>query len=687
MYRNNMKNIRGYIIPIVIFLSVFVIFNNSMAIEDSECFGCHGDKNFLKESDIKGWKSLYISEREFKKSVHGNNGCISCHQDIDEIPHEERLKPVYCNNCHSGVYNIYVKSIHGREFIKGDKDVATCHNCHGDHYIKLVKEPESMVYPLNLPLTCGKCHGNEKLAKKHNIPIPDAYQKYLKSVHGKGLLKSGLILVSATCNDCHGTHDIKSIDNPQSTLFRPNVPSTCGKCHVGVVKEYKESIHGVLLAKGNKSVPVCTDCHATHEIKRTDKPEFKLDIIRECGGCHKESMETYRETYHGQVTSLGYTSVARCSDCHGYHNILPKSDPRSMISKNNIINTCKKCHEKTNNNFVKYMPHANHKDRKKYPILYYTWLFMTFLIIGVFAFFGVHTLIWLPKSLIHRFQHIGGRREEGEYYWRINYFHRIMHGFVIVSFLGLSLTGLPLKFSNSEWAITLSKFMGGFETAGFIHRLCGAITIFYFISHICFLIWFFTKKLDKPIIEFLFGPESMIPTFKDIKDIWTHFKWFIGKEQKPKWDRWTYWEKFDYWAVFWGVAVIGGSGIILWFKSFFSRLLPGWMFNMAFLIHSEEALLATAFIFIVHFFNTHLRPEKFPLDPVIFTGRLSGWEFSHERPSEYERLLKENRLESISAPPPPLWLRNFARIVGFGALGVGVILLIFMVITGIKSII
>lgn len=394
---------------LVLFLLVFIFpLRFVYPLEDSDCLECHGDEELVKETKTGEQKSLFVNETDFNAAVHKDNGCISCHTDIEKIPHAEILKTVKCSECHMDQQEIYQKSIHGQQSANGDTDVATCQDCHGIHYIKPVKDPESMVYPLHLPDTCGRCHGDEKLAEKHNIPIPDAYQKYLKSVHGKGLLKSGL-LVSASCKDCHGAHDIKPNQDPQSRLFRNNIPSTCGSCHVGVLNEYQQSIHGRLFEQGDQKVPVCTNCHVTHTIGRTDKEEFKLDIILECGGCHQKLMATYRNSYHGQVSALGYTTVARCSDCHGAHNILPPDEPASTLSPENVISTCQKCHPSANENFTKYEAHADYHDKQKFPVFYYTWLFMTALLFSVFAFFGLHTTLWFIRSNVDRL-----RKHKGE---------------------------------------------------------------------------------------------------------------------------------------------------------------------------------------------------------------------------------------------------------------------------------
>ncbi len=137
---------------------------------------------------------------------------------------------------------------------------------------------------------------------------------------------------------------------------------------------------------------------------------------------------------------------------------------------------------------------------------------------------------------------------------------------------------------------------------------------------------------------------------------------------KPEYGRWTYWEKFDYFAVFWGVAIIGSTGLILWFPELFTMVFPGWVINVATIIHSDEALLAIGFIFTIHFFNTHFRPEKFPMDTVIFTGKVPLDVFKEERPREYRQLVKENKLEGLYVPPPSIRYLFWVKLFEFSAL-------------------
>jgi cytochrome b subunit of formate dehydrogenase len=217
---------------------------------------------------------------------------------------------------------------------------------------------------------------------------------------------------------------------------------------------------------------------------------------------------------------------------------------------------------------------------------------------------------------------------------------------VIFSFILLALTGMMLKFAGMPWANWLAKALGGVYVAGVIHRFAAVITFGYFIFHVFSLIR--TKIKQKvPAGKFFFGKNSLMFNMQDIRDFGATIKWFVGLGPRPAYGRWTYWEKFDYMAVFWGVAVIGFSGLILWFPEFFTRFIPGWLINVAMIVHSDEALLAVGFIFTIHFFNTHLRPDAFPIDTVIFTGSIPYAEFRHDRPREYEELKKTGKLKKV----------------------------------------
>jgi len=257
---------------------------------------------------------------------------------------------------------------------------------------------------------------------------------------------------------------------------------------------------------------------------------------------------------------------------------------------------------------------------------------------------------------------------------RFGAFERGLHLALMTSFLGLAATGLPLLFVEAPWALSLSRLFGGPAVAGVLHRVFAVVLLGTFTAHVVRL-GYRLLVLRQPL---LWGPASMVPQPRDLREFVAHMKWFVGRGPRPAFDHFTYWEKFDYWAVFWGMAIIGGSGLMLWFPEAFARVVPGQAFNVALLIHGEEALLAVAFIFTIHFFNGHFRPDKFPIDTVIFTGSVPEEELEEERPGEYERLSRDGRLEALAVPPPSRGLILYGRIVGGTALTIGVVLFLLI---------
>jgi cytochrome b subunit of formate dehydrogenase len=267
------------------------------------------------------------------------------------------------------------------------------------------------------------------------------------------------------------------------------------------------------------------------------------------------------------------------------------------------------------------------------------------------------------------------------HYRRFSREERLLHGFLMFSFVGLAFTGLPLLFSHEAWAATLARFLGGFESAGTIHRACAIVMIGVFAVHVSRIVQRLFVQKDLTI---LWGPTSMVPQPRDVLEMVAHIRWFVGAGPHPRFEHFTYWEKFDYWAVFWGMAIIGGSGLVLWMPEAFAHVLPGWVFNFASLIHGEEALLAVVFIFTFHFFTGHLRPEKFPMDSVIFTGRVTVKEMEEERPAEYDRLRRTGRLDELASPAAPRWVYRLGRTVGGIAVVLGLLMVALIVFAELK---
>jgi cytochrome b subunit of formate dehydrogenase len=374
-----------------------------------------------------------------------------------------------------------------------------------------------------------------------------------------------------------------------------------------------------------------------------------------------------------------------CSDCHTPHHNLPVSDPRSTIHPDNLAAMCGQCHKgEITPAFLTFDPHNDPTDPNDNIYVYWVYVFMVSLLIGVFAFFGIHDLLWLQRALVGKlrgeFQSSHGG--PGKYVKRFSRGQIALHLSIVLSFLLLAATGLPLKFAGAPWAQPMANVLGGAQVVSWLHRFAAIVTFGYFAAHLLMVFWGMFIRKEK---GYLWGPRSMVPQWSDVTDFLGNMKYFLYLGPRPKMDRWAYWEKFDYLAVFWGVAIIGLSGLFLWFPNAFTKFLPGWVLNAAYVVHSDEALLATGFIFLFHFFHTHLRPESFPMDPVIFTGKMPLEKFKEERPKEYQRLVDSGQLESVLSDPPTREHLVEAYVFGFFAVTIGIGLAVAIFIGLLKS--
>lgn len=564
---------------------------------------------------------------KYLRSAHGANSCVSCHLDVTDIEgHAETGAQAHaesetCHRCHKAQAAEHYASVHFAQDVK-------CQDCHAEvHEMIQWKGDKARVVQ-----NCTMCHDDGG---------------YSESAHGKAAL--GGSEDAPDCADCHGLHNTPMLsgDEPEK-----------------------------LEARRRFNTAVCQKCHANEDMMKRN------DVLHLAN-------ETYEESYHGKVEYLGYpTLVAGCADCHGYHSVLPKDDPNSTISQSRLVETCAKCHPKANANFAMWIPHADHYDKANYPVLYWAFVLMTLLLVGVFSVFWLECLLWWQKAYREkRKMWAAGEflppyvEKSGEIYRRFDNFAIGIHFVMMISFIFLVLTGLPLKFAHADWAKWLIGIFGGASKAGLIHRICAIITFAYFgaiqINVIYFV--FFRKDVKGGPLRRLFGPDSLAPRWQDVKDIIGMIKWYVGKGPKPRFDRWTYWEKFDFLAVYWGMFAIGLSGLMLWIPEFFSIFLPGWIINVAAIVHSDEALLASGFIFTVHFFHTHFRPEKFPMDVGIFTGRFPKVEFIEDRPGHYDRLVAEKKLDTFKATHPSIWTYLWGQTFGFASVFVGLICVLLII--------
>ena len=524
---------------------------------------------------------------------------------------------------------------------------------------------------LNDSSTCLGCHSAEGLAatmpdgtvRQLHVP-PD---KFGKSVHA-----------SLPCVMCHQA--ITSI--PHSEEAR-TASVDCGGCHADQQALYAKSVHGRLFLESKyEGAAQCKSCHGIHDIGHPKEVDTRVQIAKNCGSCHVERYQSYTETYHGQIHSLGYAYTAHCFDCHGSHNIQMVADPTSTVHKNNRLKTCQTCHANATAGFVTFEPHANTHDFERYPAMFVVAKGMLALITGVFAFFWTHSVLWFyrewqdRKHGVPRPHIVPGELPKGQehkYIERFRPWWRAAHLAFALCLMTLSLTGMAVFYSKTTWAASFVQWLGGPQVAAKIHRVAGVMILAIFILQI---LYFVVKVLPKWRTFKWFGHTSLIPSLQDGKDIIAMFQWFFGKGPRPVFGRWNYLERFDYWAPFWGLTIVGGSGVMLWFKEATAAVWPGWMFNVASLAHGEEAFLAIVFLFTVHFFNNHFRPDKLPPpDVVMFTGAVDLDEFKREHTLEYEELVRTGKLQErlVDRPSPAMTLS--AKILGIVLLIFGLTLL------------
>lgn len=655
-----------------------------------------GERAALTGDEPATRPGLFVRQTDFASGPHAALRCVECHEDAAKLPHAVKLNLATCaSECHPKPYEGYMAGAHEQARDQHDTRAPSCASCHGGHDILRVDDRKAPQHRLNSLHLCGDCHADHGPSEE-GVASAQRVASYLDSTHARAITKAGL-LWAATCSDCHDAHGVFKADDPRSTVNREHVPATCGKCHEGISEVYAHSIHGKLLAEGDDRGPVCTDCHTAHSITLASSPQFMQDIIGECGQCHdkpdeeqgrKESFyATYSRSYHGQVSRLGSTRAARCSDCHGAHDILPGEDPASTVSTRNLIKTCSQsgCHPGANANFVKFDPHADYRDGKNYPILYGVWWYFIIVMSSVFTFFGLHTLLWFFRSMVERIRRGAPPRHAHEptAIRRFTVLNRVNHALVAITFFGLTATGIPLVFSHEAWAGVLAGFWGGIEAAGTWHRVFAVMLIVNFILHFIGLGRSFLRRKGS-WTQWVFGPNSLVPRWKDVADCLGMFRWFAGRGRLPRFDRWAYWEKFDYWAEVFGSMIIGGTGLLLWFPELASKIFPGWVFNVATIIHGYEALLAIGFIFTIHFFNAHVRPGTFPVDEVIFTGSVPEQELREQRPEEYDRLVRTGALESLRVPAPKRHKSPMNVLIAAVSVGIGLVLLVLIVMGGLS---
>ncbi len=580
--------------------------------------------------------SLYVNQDKFKASMHGSIfQCADCHQDIKAFPHDPAPATVKCATCHAEQQAQYDNGFHAKAIKEGDTKAATCVDCHGSpHELLPASDPNSKVNHANIPKTCGACHG-QKFVMEGSGQTTQPYTSYQESVHGRAVAAGNTS--AAVCTDCHGTHEILNAADPKSPIFKFNVPETCAKCHGSIKTEFMGSIHGQAIARGDWQAPVCTDCHGIHLIKSVVDPTSPVAAQQlaktTCGRCHEgvrltqefgipgRRETTYMASYHGLATEGGSNIAANCASCHGVHNILPSSDPKSTINKANLVVTCGKCHPGATEGFTSGKIHIDVPLSADIGSKAVRWIRRFYLLMIGVTIGGMllhNFLIWRRKAIEKRDAH---RR----IVVRMDMTQRLQHLILLLSFITLVITGFALKYPDSWFASVLLIHE---RARGIIHRVAGVVLIGVSLFHAFYLA---SRRNGRKMFK------DMLPATRDAWDVVETFKYYLGiSTQKPQFARFHYGEKFEYLALVWGMFVMGATGLALWFKVEMGRIAPHWFIDIATAIHFYEAVLATLAIVVWHFYEVIFDPDVYPMNWSWYDGRMSIEHYVDEHGADTE---------------------------------------------------
>ncbi|HEY1984039.1 MAG TPA: cytochrome b/b6 domain-containing protein [Terracidiphilus sp.] len=607
-------------------------------LKDGDCLSCHGDSSLSADESGKH-VSLFVDKDKLKHSFHGRIlGCVDCHTDVKTLVHDTPPKKITCAGCHEAAQAAWARSMHARPAKAGAASGATCEDCHGSaHQVLTPGDPGSPVNHANIPMTCGRCHG-QKFLVQSNGDSAQTFASYQESVHGRAIENGSK--KAAVCTDCHGAHDILAANEQQSSIYKFNVPATCGKCHAQVEQAFMASIHGQGIARGNGLAPVCTDCHGIHSIKNHKDPNSPVadkNLSRDtCARCHEgvrlsqefglpgNRVESYNDSYHGLAAEGGSVVVANCSSCHGVHNILPSGDPHSTINRANLDATCGQCHKGATQKFTLTRVHLQDgtqaREIDSVVVRWVRLIYIPLIVLVIGAMFLHNVVIWRSK-LAQR------RRAHPAMMVRMTVNQRWQHMILFTSFIILVITGFALKFPDSWFA---HVFGMGEHLRGVIHRVSGVALMAVGIYHVFYVI---AAREGRLLLR------DLAPAPKDGFDALRAMRYYLGlSSRKPEFGRFNYAEKAEYWALVWGTALMGLTGVMLWAKVWVGNLLARWWVDAATAVHYYEAILATLAIVVWHFYQVFFDPDVYPMNGAWLDGKMPVDHYKEEHGLDTESL-------------------------------------------------
>ncbi len=573
-----------------------------------------------------------------------NLQCQGCHAPGKTLPYLGGAK------FHTDVHTAYDHGFHAQA-IQGGRKAATCIDCHtrnGDMTTILPgADPNSTIHRRNIADTCGRCHGDKSVMQGSGIS-DRPFLSYRESVHAKAIAQGNIN--AAVCTDCHNSHDILPASNPQSPITKVNIPATCSKCHKAETAEFMQSIHGQAVTRGVSRSPVCTDCHGIHNIvapvERATATVSSAVATETCARCHEgvtltkefgvagERVSSYKDSYHGLASRMGSRVVANCASCHGVHNILPSSDPSSMINISNLPHTCGQCHVGAGAKFATGRIHLTSeliaangaRDLGAIGTRIVRWIYIPLIVLVIGGMVVHNALVWGRKVV--------ARKHEKREIVRLTRNQRVQHWLLLTSFIVLVLSGFALQYPDS-W---LAAMLGGNEyLRRIIHRVAAVVMLVVGAYHLVYL----AKAKEGRL-----WVKDMLVRGKDFRDLLGNFGYYLGMSKaRPKFARFGYAEKAEYWAVLWGTLVMGLTGLMIWFKLGIFAFLPRWAIDVALSIHFYEAVLATLAIVVWHFYHVIFDPDVYPVNFAFLDGRVSTEHYREEHGLAYEQQQQEQTEE------------------------------------------
>jgi formate dehydrogenase gamma subunit len=553
--------------------------------------------------------------------------CQGCHGPGKQLPYLAGAL------FHANAHGAYAESFHAKG-VRDGRSAAGCLDCHardGDLTTILpARDSRSTINRANIAVTCGRCHGDSRVMQGSGINSRP-FLTYQESAHARALSKGNLS--AAVCTDCHGSHAVLPASDARSPIFKFNIPQTCGHCHASVAAEYRESVHGRAAARGVSQTPVCTDCHGIHNILPQQGAQTALGT-NTCARCHEGvrlteefgtadgRVSSYRDSYHGLAKRLGSSLAAECASCHGVHNILPSSDPRSMISQANLPQTCGQCHPSAGESFTRGKVHLNvaaSSDAGSTGVSWVRLVYLPLIVVTIGAMLLHNLLAWRKKAAAKL-------RTERRTVLRLTAGQRVQHWLLLTSFAVLVISGFALVYPDAFFGTEVGE-----ATRRLVHRIAALVMIGLGIYHVAYI------TVTRDGRSWL---RDMAPKVADLKDLVRAIRYYVGASaERPRFGRFGYPEKAEYWAVVWGTVVMGVTGLLIWFKPGFFGLLPRWWVDVAIAIHFYEAVLATLAIVVWHFYGVIFDPDVYPVNLAFYDGRVSEAQYREEHPLDVERAI------------------------------------------------